>query len=63
MGWRTMNGIEIYEEDGRIKRCILNGRTAYPYIKSKRGGWDNAAGELTYKQLSDRIKRETAKIM
>lgn len=47
-GWHTIMGYSVYVEDGRVLRGILGEgnaqRTAFPFRKSKSGGWDNDAG-------------------
>ena len=39
-GWHKVYGHDVYVEEGEVKRTILNGRTAYPYRRSRCGGWD-----------------------
>ena len=39
-GWHKVYGIDVYVEDGMVKRAISNGHTVYPYRKCAYGGWD-----------------------
>lgn len=39
-GWHVVYDDVVYVEDGIVKRAISNWRVAYPYRKSKYGGWD-----------------------
>ena len=39
-GWYMVYGYPVYVEDGKAKRAISEGVTAYPYRVSRYGGWD-----------------------
>lgn len=57
-GWHKVNGFDVYVEDGEVKRAIRDGVTAYPYRKSKYGGWDIDT-HLTLDALRAGLARET----
>lgn len=65
-GWHRLNGCPVYLEDGKIVRAMRkdeNGEwiTAYPYRKSKAGGWDNCTG-ITYGAFHTAFIRGTVRI-
>lgn len=39
-GWYKVYGYDVYVERGEVKRVISGGLTAYPYRRSRHGGWD-----------------------
>ena len=61
-GWHIIQGYKVYVEDGKILRGILGEgnaqRTAYPYRKNPRGGWDSESG-LTVAAFKAGISRGT----
>lgn len=39
-GWYKVYGYHVYVLDGKVKRAIYDGFTAYPYRRTRYGGWD-----------------------
>ena len=60
-GWHTVYGYKVYVEDGRVKRAVANGVTAYPYRTCKYGGWDIDT-HMTLDALRAGLSRETITI-
>lgn len=57
-GWHKVYGYDVYVEDGMVNRAISNLVTAYPYRKSKYGGWDIDT-HMTLDALRAGLSRET----
>lgn len=57
-GWHSIDGLDIFVEDGKVLRGIRNDRTVYPYIPSSEGGIDNASG-IPLKEYLQRVRKGT----
>lgn len=57
-GWHMVYGYPVYVEDGKVKRAISSGVTAYPYRKCTYGGWDLVT-HLTLDALRAGLSRGT----
>lgn len=57
-GWNSIDGLDIFVEDGKVLRGIRNDRTVYPYIPSSEGGIDNASG-IPLKEYLQRVRKGT----
>jgi len=64
-GWHTVEGYEVYVENGKILRGILGKgnaqRTAYPYKVSKYGGMDIDTG-ISVDAFRAGVKRGTKEL-
>lgn len=54
-GWHTDGALDYYIENGRIMRGIYDGKTVYPYLPCKEGGYDNASGIAANKRNYERV--------
>lgn len=44
-GWHIFYGMEVYVENGRVIRGLLNGKRVHPFRKGRRAGeWDGVSG-------------------
>ena len=54
-GWHTDGNLDYYIENGRILRGVYDGKTVYPYLPCKEGGYDNASGIAANKRNYNRV--------
>ena len=54
-GWHEDGKLDYYIENGCLVRGVYNGKTVYPYVSSKVGGYDNMSGIKACKRNYERI--------